>query len=451
MQEEKTMFSSDKERIIKQAIKEGKISLDLGGHFRSGKGISKDTFEFIYQELEMRIYKDIDALYDAYISGVDSLEFNKIVELSPIFSKCWDCSERVVLVSLGQSLIAKKDCPYSEGRPDTVFELNVPSGRMIVANDLRTLFPIMGDYNINESIGLELTALAYAKVGMAHCYVGNTCPGVFRNSDEKFVIGVRWDESKKKNPSWPGMRSRRVGGIGTDLWWYSICDADEFARRGGVKDRDIDEVKCRPGVYEFRHVYHKLDHSNWRSTQVYTYIQWVREPDPIVDYAAPYNSLNLSAGQIVLDSIKRWPTLFGDGEEPIENIQRAVDHMMCTIGNGEEYHPNGFWANSPDLTNDSPDIEIPQFDQKFYWYPSICSYSVIARIAEVCEENYAREPAPVVNDSFIALAFNVCRSILLYGDASDREEDNVKFIRKCMQGLKKRYPDKIPENCRNVD
>ncbi|MFX8653186.1 hypothetical protein ABTM19_20885, partial [Acinetobacter baumannii] len=82
------------------------------------------------------------------------------------------------------------------------------------------------------------TTQDYAKIGMAHCCVGNSCPAMYecrdgrRAADSHFVIGTT--SSRGKAPRFHSDdRVHRVAGICTDLWLYSICDADEFVKRAG--------------------------------------------------------------------------------------------------------------------------------------------------------------------------------------------------------------------------
>lgn len=419
-----------------------KLPLDLGGHYRSGKAIPEDVLEITRHSIEAVYFsRETENNLLAAMKTRTAIDWVDI----RLQCECRECGGKPTLETNGLLIRGKTQCPFPEGLGPTIVELNVPSGKMVVANDLRHLFPVMGDYNINRADGMRKTTLAYAKAGMAHAYVGNSCPGFYRCSEEKFVIGVG-----TPNPKWPDFkRSREVARIGTDLWWYSVCDYDEYIRRGGELSESV--VKCSPGVYQFKHVYEDCDHSS-RGPQAYTYIEKVREPDPIKNYRADYDSLNPTAGQIIAKKMADWPSLFGD-------IIGAVNHLMCVIGNGARYHPNGFWSASTDLRNDLPSVEIPVFDEQIRWYP-LSDYSVVADIAgmgkRVRRSDY---DGGLVNDSFVDLAINICACIIKHGvipirrgrpgnaeemEAEDQEAESTrKNAAIFLDGIRKRFPDHV--------
>lgn len=161
------------------------------------------------------------------------------------------------------------------------FELNVPSGVMVVANDLRPDFDFCGDYDVNTAIGCVKTTKAMEAIGCAHAFVGNSCPSMYRTGENTFIIAsTGYDKEADKNIEPMGVR---VASIVTDLWWYSIVDADEFQRRGCQGQYDVDRVHVKPGVYRFTHFQH-LDHDKGDEPFTYTLIEWVRLPEPVCDY-----------------------------------------------------------------------------------------------------------------------------------------------------------------------
>lgn len=465
----KKMASSEKEidlsddlilKKIENDIKSGKIQIDWNGHFSTGanKTLSEHLKRYLFSNLGLSLLMMIEPDKSNLIRAYSSKKpMHQRVPLIGLYIECGECAERITISTNGVSWKNDKPCPYPLGLGPTIFELNVPSGKMVVANDMRKLFPVIRDYSINHAIGILKTEMAYAEVGMAHCFVGNSSPGMYRmQGTDRFVIGPK-GLSLRQNPKWAAKdKSRQVAGICTDLWWFSICDYDEFVKRNKSKplnEHGYETVSCKPGVYQFKHVYRSCDHDAYDSPQIYTYIKRIRKPDKYKNYLEKYDNLNLTAGQIIAASIKKWPTLFG--KPGPEGVMVAADHVMCTIGNGAEYHPNGFWTTGAELDNDSPSVEIPVFDGKHSWYP-LSDYSVIAQIAGIASSIKLSRQSPIkkVNDSFISLAFNVCRCILLYGtefgtgkDKGAWDKKTLSMARKCMKGLKKKYPDKIPEDC----
>jgi hypothetical protein len=96
---------------------------------------------------------------------------------------------------------------------------------------------------------MDLTR-AYAEDGMAHIFTGNTCPGVYEQS-EGYAVAL--DNNSDATASDPGPKR---GSICTDLWWYSAMDKDLFEAR--CAEQGIDptglievELEVEPGVYAF--------------------------------------------------------------------------------------------------------------------------------------------------------------------------------------------------------
>ena len=80
------------------------------------------------------------------------------------------------------------------------------------ANDLRGYFPdVKDDYDVNTIAGTVECTRAYEQVGMIHILVGNSCPGVFKKNKELLRVATHGNAGGLK----------RVGGICTDLWWFS--------------------------------------------------------------------------------------------------------------------------------------------------------------------------------------------------------------------------------------
>jgi len=347
-----------------------------------------------------------------------------------VLNACFTCGEESDFETNGLVLRAKNTCPYPNGIPLT-FELNVPSGVMIVANDLRSHFDFAGDYNVNTAIGCVKTTKAMEAVGCAHAAVGNSCPGVYKTGEDTFVIArVGYDEKTNKEIEPKGVR---VAGIVTDLWWYSIVDADEFEKRGCEGQYDDDRVEVRPGVYRFTHLTHLHHEENdYSEPFIYTSIEWVRPPDPVRDYQAESANKNFTAGQVIYNSMQTYPTLY-DGEDA---VQKAADHIFCVYGGGGDWHPNGFVQYDPDMSPDAPEIDIPVFDKAYRWYP-LSEHSALCRAAGIGD--YAIH----LNPSFLALALNIIHCILTHGSESlhpDIHDNNQEIARKCLEGLNKRYP-----------
>jgi len=354
--------------------------------------------------------------------------------------------------------------------PIYTFELNVPSGKMVVANDLRHDWPVVGDYDVNSNYGCRMTSEQYAeRAGMAHAFVGNTCPGMNRLSLTEFIIGV--DEYAEDGKPAGKLKGEEVAGICTDLWWYSIVDYDDFVQRlGKPKERAV--VECKPGVYQFRHLFHALDR-NGAYPQVYTEIKWARKPDKVRDYRAEYDALNFTAEQIVADMLRGehrvlyedappykktedWPSMPANAAN--RQIWKAVNQLIVVLGNGQEYHKNGWLGGSPDLKPDVPGVEIPEFHGKFHWYP-LCDSSFLVRAAGDGDEVDYHGIAPKdihLNESFVRLAFNVLYCMVRYGTedggshSKEYEKATIKNAQQALRGFARKYPTQIPACVRTL-
>lgn len=165
------------------------------------------------------------------------------------------------------------ECPYPDGHVPLSFDLNFPSGIMVVENDMRRLLNEQPpddsiehwsdhtkNFYVNTKLGCVNTSLWYAERGMAHCFVGNTCPGIYRTSEDSYEIGNYWehdgeedDEGVNKAPG------TEVAGVLTDLWWFSIMDKILYENLGGTFDQWTDMIDVKPGTWTFTHHWHEGD------------------------------------------------------------------------------------------------------------------------------------------------------------------------------------------------
>jgi hypothetical protein len=455
---DRLMLGMDVRRVIEKKAEEGKITFDCGGHFRGENRPPNDPWGLYDFGRSLDSEEQLVLLKAAVESGVPLTEYLPAPKTH--FYDCWECSERVEMEFDGTHFRCTNPCKYPGGMPAYDVFLNVPSGKMVVANDLREYFRVIGDYNVNYTEGCKKTTEAYEKVGMAHAFVSNTCPGVYKVSDRKFVIGCGTQRNR------PVKGSRRVAGICTDLWWYSIVDYDQFkARAKREPDTRYEEiVKCEPGLYRFRHQYHLTDRDDYTHPVIYTFVDRVKKPAPVVDYEAEYMKLDFTAGQIMRALIhgdhKDYYTDDG-ARADIDTIFFAADRMMCTAGTGRDYHPNGWFGNNPDLKMDAPDMEIPKFKKKWRWYPW-SEHSLIPQAAGVGKDLFNDKVKPDIhlNPSFLALAINICQCIIRCGSESVYDNDKKhakqdeanarKWALKSLKGFANKYPDQFPEDCREL-
>ena len=408
-----------------------------------------------------------DGILPADLPGLrDALKAKKKLEV-PIrlgtadYHVCGYCEAAVIWECDGTKVQATTECPHQNGL-EYSFELNVPSGTMIVANDLRPEFDITGDYNINQASQSVRCSLAFAEIGCAHAFVGNTSPAVFRQlpvagqSGDVLLIGnpAHDEDYNDIEDSIPG---ERVAGISTGLWWYSIVDKTEYLLRGLKLDDSVDQVAVRPGVYRFTHYYFRKDFVRDAAGRpnIFSRVEWVREPDPVRDYAAERAGLNFTAGQVIANSIRKYPTLYAGHYA----ARRVADHIMCTIGGGGHWHENGFVQYDPEMKASDPEVAIPDFSD-----PTYRSVPQIGLMKDVYEESWypmsdgdysslvmAGRGKIFLNPSFVDLARNVARAIMTVPkptkvDSSmemkhtiSRWETNIKLATKALEGLDSLY------------
>jgi len=205
---------------------------------------------------------------------------------------CYICGRKIGITFDGKVFGSETVCPYPDGLPEYSMRFAVPSGKIVAGNDFRDEYePEAPDsisdgfsfgkklesfkFNVNTEWGQRQVFMFYAKRGMAHGFVGNTCPGVFRLADGRLTISqCRYDKKTYENKDPPG---ERVGGIGTDLWWYSLADHDDLARRrnGEAVTRFDCVINVEPGIYRVTHRYHKVDNRS-NITDHYAIIKKVR-------------------------------------------------------------------------------------------------------------------------------------------------------------------------------
>lgn len=205
-------------------------------------------------------------------------------------SKCGECGEELVLTYDGKTITlrdtAGRVCPNPEGMPEYTFEIPVPSGRLVVTDNLFNFFPDV-EPRIHDSCkyntGCRQISEACASLGLAHGMVGNTCPGVYRHPSDKYTVSVGgYDPNlEEENGYDPNLEEENyieppkeyLARIGTDLWWYCMADEDMLKGRGYKGGEDVIVVK--PGWYRFTHRYHQV--RDLPRPSDFATFEWVRE------------------------------------------------------------------------------------------------------------------------------------------------------------------------------
>ena len=134
--------------------------------------------------------------------------------------------------------------------------LDIPSGKMIFNDSLREGFNIEKRFNFNGCFGTFKSILAHGKIGCFHGYCGNSCPTITKKGNKLYIGHDHYpkdDEgmSDYDNPD-ETLPGESVGGICTDLWWYSFADYD-LAKSKGMNVDNYDYVDVEPGRYVLTH------------------------------------------------------------------------------------------------------------------------------------------------------------------------------------------------------
>lgn len=387
----------DRDRV-EGKLEKAKLDLDYCGHWTGGQDVEHLGF------CEGRIFSisrdvsaaDLQALEDALDSGTASSRWVPVTSALATTARCPYCYARIAEATNGKVLrVAEDSCPHPKGFAPLQWELNVPSGRIVVADNLLKWFPLPeGDHHIkcvNSTIGCRETSLEYAANGLAHGYVGNSCPGVYRLAKGSYTIAQR---AKGK---------KRVASISTSLWWYSVCDADEFALRtqrfgGDLEEAGATVVEVPPGVYQFTQPDHETS-----DQEVHANFKWVRAPEAPTPFLEKWTSLEINAHAYVQAAISRRSTKWSDltdmqrqyawGEVAGRLLDRAEEDM----------HEKGFLVARVDSS--VPDIDPPEFRYATSWYP--CA-------------GYFGDDEPVsvpksLAPSFAKLLFRALESIISFG------------------------------------
>lgn len=127
-------------------------------------------------------------------------------------------------------------CSTPQGITTTI-TLNVPSGKIVIDDDLRDWYDITEEQDrsfasYNTARGQAQVVEAMAELGCAYGPVGNSCPGLYKTGEGTYVIAnPGYDENYDEVD--PDKLGTHLAGVVTDLWAYSIADYDDWVSKGG--------------------------------------------------------------------------------------------------------------------------------------------------------------------------------------------------------------------------
>ncbi len=322
-----------------------------------------------------------------------------LADLDLLNYKCKFCGELGRFRFDGRYFRCETFCSIRSGDPFT-FELNVPSGLLVMQADLREFFYAPTDqFDITCYAGCRATTRAYENIGCAHAYVGNSCPGVYRlpgGDGNTFLIGnVNGEEHEDEFQLENVVRT-----IGGDLWWFSIADADEYVRRGGLlEDRSLKHLSVKPGVYRFTQRSYDPSYLEDENEYLFALFEWVRPPDPRRDFIAEEHALHLTARQM-LEAV-----LQNEFEGKESRVTDAVNNLFY---DSHRWHRNGF-PQAALIAANAPERAFPALNERVYWH---CLSSSAPENGSLIRVAKGLQPA---NASFLELTRRVLTCIVTHG------------------------------------
>ncbi|MFD9690379.1 hypothetical protein ACFXPX_36685 [Kitasatospora sp. NPDC059146] len=168
---------------------------------------------------------------------------------------CLYCDEKVELTVRDGSVQTEEPCRYADGIT-TVITLEVPSGKMVVRDNLSPVYDFDVDSQVRASyysaLGKAQAIEALAAIGCAYGPVGNSCPGLYRTGPDRYIIAGSALDEDGDAVDLPGEVCLTT--VCTDVWAYSIADHDHWRSRGGDPARQrVAVVEVPPGTYRFTH------------------------------------------------------------------------------------------------------------------------------------------------------------------------------------------------------
>lgn len=118
---------------------------------------------------------------------------------------------------------------------NTVVDISVPSGRLIAADDLRSVkhFAIEPPLSINSGYGIDAWAKKLAEINVAYAFVGNSSPSVIRRPGGLIqVVTPAWNEEADEEEESDNDESV-LASICTDLWATMLTDYQGWLDHGG--------------------------------------------------------------------------------------------------------------------------------------------------------------------------------------------------------------------------
>jgi hypothetical protein len=181
---------------------------------------------------------------------------------------CFDCGAYLDYYLEGDTLIPDhKEC-FSDN--EVVLDIPVPTGELVFSDYPEHGRKVMMQAenkktDINCTQGVVQRIEEYASAGIAHFYVGNSSPHIYKKGNQLLIGRGCYDEEENEIPL--EVDAIDVGYVCTDLWWVTAFDRSIYEKmaqnifgvekgsqmtREAVKKADA-VLQVEPGTYRLRY------------------------------------------------------------------------------------------------------------------------------------------------------------------------------------------------------
>lgn len=231
--EEVRQFSDD----LEKRIKNDEVTFDLGGHYYSEDRWYDKRANFKNFAFDSRLFSPLYTRQDKQTGAISFA--------GSYSSRCNCCGEYVNFQVDGNVIRTAEKCAYPNGFPPYKIRISVPSGKLVVANDLRIFFQHVSEANNGEmdtDIGLMKWCQFFAEqANLGYIFTSNTSPDLFKTKKDTFALKCGSDAQKNL-----------VASICTDLWACCVADYDtvEAGYEKYKNSTEFDRYDTLPGNFE---------------------------------------------------------------------------------------------------------------------------------------------------------------------------------------------------------
>lgn len=216
------------------------ILVDTNGHFSNP------------DDLHLTLKQGLQNFFDFKIKHNENEDF-----LFSFSVTCPDCGEKLEIFPKSETHISMESLYRApcmgEKYKDVAFDIQVPSGKMVFANDMRALFDLNDPFDQanspNHAKGRYNRSKQYADQGVAMFYTDNACISILSSQNKTDVILHRMaDEESEENDEmthlWPFDFDPMTleGDIFTTPQFTMMTDSDNFKRACIDKGLDPDTM-----------------------------------------------------------------------------------------------------------------------------------------------------------------------------------------------------------------